>query len=88
MSRYLYFSALHSHHPGPLPPPVAAGAAGDHVVGLVPRANVPVVAVDNANSIKRDIEHQLQVDAAQNQDDKNNYKLDDLPIEGIGRITA
>ena len=46
---------------------------------------MPMVASDNAHVIKRDVEHQLQVDAAQNPDDKNNYKLDDLPDEGMGR---
>ena len=40
-------------------------------------------AENNADSIKRNVEHQLQVDAAQNPDDKNNYKLDDLPHEGM-----
>jgi hypothetical protein len=44
-----------------------------------------MVAPDNADAIRlaaRDVEHQLKVGAAQNQDDKNNYKLDDLPDEG------
>ena len=70
--------ALHSHSSGPLPPAA-------QVVGLVPRAVLPAVAPGNADSIRRaarDLEHQLRVDAAQNQDDKNNYKLDDLPDEG------
>ena len=74
----MFFLALHSHSLEPLPPAA-------QVVGLVPRAALPVVAADNAQIIKRDVEHQLQVDAAQNQDDKNNYKLDDLPDEGMGR---
>ena len=71
--------ALHSHSSEPLPPAA-------QVVGLVPRAALPpMVAPDNAdvvNRAARDMEHQLQVGAAQNQDDKNNYKLDDLPDEG------
>ena len=70
--------ALHSHGSLPLPPAA-------QVVGLVPRAALPMVAADNnVDVIKRDVEHQLQVDAAENPDDKNNnYKLDDLPNEGM-----
>ena len=71
--------ALHSHSSEPLSPVAQR-------VGLVPRAALPpMVAPDNAdvvNRAARDLEHQLQVGVAQNQDDKNNYKLDDLPDEG------
>ena len=32
--------------------------------------------------VKRDVHHQLQVEAAHHHDDDNNFKLDDLPDEG------
>ena len=74
--------ALHSHSSEPLPPAA-------QVIGLVPRAALPMVAADNADAIRRaarDVEHQLQVDAAQNPD-KPQANLDDLPNEGILRYT-
>ena len=77
--RLILLLALHSHSSEPLSPVAQR-------VGLVPRAALPpMVAPDNADVVDRaarDLEHQLQVGVAQNQDDKNNYKLDDLPDEG------
>ena len=70
----LYLIALHSHNSEALP-----GPAGQ-VVGLVPRVAMPM-SPHPVN--KRDLQHQLQVEAGQNHDDMNNFKLEDLPDEGM-----
>ena len=65
-------SALHSHGSEPLPLPAQA-------IDLVPRVAMPMAA----DFVKHGAARRLQAEAEEHHDDNDNYKLDDMPNEGM-----
>ena len=64
--------ALHTHSSDAIPLPAQA-------IDLVPRAAVPLAA----DFVKHGAQRRLQAEGDEHHDDDNDYKLDDMPNEGM-----